>query len=73
MIVDTIKEARAAANVVRDTKRAIQNAGGLHGSSRLGLGIKRSGYACPGRSKGIRSGCDKSHIRNAMPLHCQIA
>ena len=47
MIVDAIKEARAAADVVRDTKRAIQNAGGLHGSSRLGLGIKRSGYGDP--------------------------
>lgn len=47
MIVDTIQEARAGADVVRDTKRTILNAGGLHGSSRLGLGIKRSGYGDP--------------------------
>lgn len=47
MIVETIKEAREAADQVRVTKHAIRNAGGLRGSSRLGLEIKRSGYGDP--------------------------
>ena len=47
MIIDSIREARAAADVVRDTKRAIQNAGGLLGSARFGLGAQRSGYGDP--------------------------
>lgn len=47
MIINRIREARAAVDVVRDTKRTIQNAGGFRGSVRFGLGVKKSSYGDP--------------------------
>lgn len=47
MIINSIKEARAAMDVLQDTRRTIQNAGGLRSSTRFGLGIQRSGYTDP--------------------------
>ena len=47
MIIERIREAKAATDVVRDTRHIIQNAIGLRSGAHLGLGVRKGGYADP--------------------------